>query len=109
MALEIGARAGEIQALKWSDIDSDTWMVNICKSRQYLPGMGSFEKSTKNKSSNRKIRLSAGTIFLLRQLKGEQDARSDELGTKWVDSDAVFIGCNGQQVNATWASCWWRK
>lgn len=29
MALEIGARAGEIQSLKWSDIDFDTRMVNI--------------------------------------------------------------------------------
>ncbi|WP_072774266.1 tyrosine-type recombinase/integrase [Desulfitobacterium chlororespirans] len=29
LALEIGARAGEIQSLKWSDIDFDTRMVNI--------------------------------------------------------------------------------
>ncbi|MGE4272105.1 MAG: tyrosine-type recombinase/integrase [Desulfitobacterium sp.] len=109
IALEIGPRAGELMALKWSDIDFETRMVTICKSRQYLPGKGSFEKSPKNKSSNRKVRLSASTIFLLRQLKGEQDTRAKILGTKWVESDAVFIGWNGKQSYANWASCWWRN
>jgi len=108
MALEIGARAGELMALKWSDIDFEARMVNICKSRQYLPGKGSFEKSPKNKSSNRKVKLSASTIFLLRQLKGEQDTKARKLGSKWVDSGAVFISWNGEQAYANWASNWWR-
>lgn len=59
-------------------------------------------------SSNRKVRLSASTIFLLRQLKGEQESNADERGTKWIDSGAVFTAWNGKQVNAVWASCWWR-
>lgn len=108
MALEIGARVGELQALKWTDIDFESKLVDICKSWQYIPGKGSFEKPTKNKSSNRKVRLSASTIFLLRQLKGEQESNAEERGTKWEDSGAVFTAWNGKQVNAVWASCWWR-
>jgi len=108
MALEIGPRAGELQALKWSDINFDTRVVDICKAWQYVPGKGSFEKATKNKSSNRKVRLSASTIFLLRQLKGEKDLYAEERGTKWIDSEALFTAWNGNQVNAMWATCWWR-
>ncbi|AFM00772.1 phage integrase family protein [Desulfitobacterium dehalogenans ATCC 51507] len=96
------------QALKWTDIDFESRLVDISKSWQYIPGKGSFEKLTKNKSSNRKVRLSASTIFLLRQLKGEQESNAEERGTKWVDSGAVFTAWNGKQVNAVWASCWWR-
>jgi len=109
IALEIGPRVSEILALKWADIDFDSArLVDICKSWQYIPGIGSFEKPTKNKSSNRKVRLSASTIFLLRQLKGEQESNAVERGSKWVDSGAVFTAWNGKQVNAMWATGWWR-
>jgi integrase len=107
IALEIGARAGEIQALKWADINFDTRMVSINKSWQYIPGEPCFEKVPKNKSSIRDVKLSASTIFLLRQLKGQQEAKDEELGTKWVESGAVFVQWNGAQIHAGYASSWW--
>ncbi len=109
IALEIGARAGEIQALKWNDINLDTRMVSINKSWQYIPGEPCFEKVPKNKSSIRDVKLSASTIFLLRQLKGQQKAKGEELGTKWVEIGAVFVKWNGEQIHAGYASSWWPK
>ena len=107
IALEIGARVGEIQALKWTDIDFDSRMVGISKAWQYIPGEPCFEKIPKNKSSIRDVKLSASTIFLLRQLKGQQEAKAEELGTKWRESGAVFIQWNGAQIHAGYASQWW--
>lgn len=109
IALEIGARAGEIQALKWDDINFETRIVSINKTWQYLPGMPCFEKPPKNKSSIRDVRLSASTIFLLRQLKGKQEAKAEELENKWIDSGAVFTQWNGKQIHAGYASQWWPK
>lgn len=108
IALEIGPRPEETLALKWTDIDFDTRLVDICKAWQYVPGKGSFEKPyLKNKSSKRKVRLSASTIFILKQLKGEQEASAKRLGSKWIDNGALFTCWNGKQVNGMWATGWW--
>lgn len=107
--LEAGPRPEEISALHWSDIDFEARKIDISKTWQYIPGLGNIEEPyTKNKGSRRKVRLSAGTIFLLRQLKGEQEKEAERLGSKWVGSEAVFVCWNGKQVNAQWASIWWR-
>ncbi|HAG10120.1 MAG TPA: hypothetical protein DCK76_01725 [Desulfotomaculum sp.] len=107
IALEIGAREGEILALKWDDINFDTRMVSINKSWQYIPGEPCFEKPPKNKASLRDVKLSASTIFLLKQLKGHQEAREEKIGTLWVESGAVFTQWNGEQIHAIYASQYW--
>lgn len=108
--LEIGPRPEEVLALKWPDIDFQSRLVSFNKTWQYVPGRGSFEKPyLKNKTSRRRVRLSASTIFLLKQLKGEQEAEAGRLGTKWIDSGAVFVNWHGAQVGAGWAGDWWRK
>jgi Site-specific recombinase XerD len=110
ISLEIGPRPEETLALHWTDIDFKTQIVDFNKTWQYLPGKGSFEKKyLKNKSSKRRVRLSASTIFILKQLKGQQDAEKKRLGSKWIDSGAVFVSWNGKQVGGEWASQWWRK
>lgn len=110
MALEIGPRPEEILALKWTDIDFENRMVDFNKAWQYLPKKGSFEKPyLKNKSSYRRVRLSASTTFLLRQLKGEQETEAKRIGSKWKHSGAVFVNWCGEQVSATWAGDWWRS
>jgi integrase len=110
VALEIGPRPEEYTALNWADIDFKTRLVDFNKTWQYIRGKGSIEKSyLKNKKSRRKARLSASTIFLLKQLKSYQESEAERLGTKWVDSGAVFVNWNGEKSSATWATDWWRN
>ncbi|KUO75562.1 MAG: hypothetical protein APF81_27480 [Desulfosporosinus sp. BRH_c37] len=107
IALEIGPRVAELLALDWQDIDFNTRILKIYKTWQYVPGKGCFMKAPKNKSSVRDVMLSESTIFLLRQLKKEQESKADEIGTKWVESGAVFVNWNGERVHAMWATTWW--
>lgn len=107
LALETGARVAEILGLKWSDISFDTRLINIDKSWQYLPELGSYEKAPKNRSSIRKVPFSASLAFMLRQLKGQQETKAEKLKNKWVESGAVFVQWNGAQVHPKNASRWW--
>lgn len=110
LALSTGARAGELAALTWDDIDEEKRTVRINKSAQYIPGQGSFVKQPKTESSKRTVTVSASVIFLLKQLKGEWEAQKKELGTKWVEnSNSVFCGWNGAPVHPEYPSHWWHK
>lgn len=107
IALETGARVGEILALKWTDIDYENRLIKINKSWQYVKGLGSFEKPPKNNASNRRVPFSKTVSSLLKELEKKQEAKKKKIGTKWHDSEAVFIQWNGEQVHAKWASNWW--
>lgn len=109
LALSTGARAGELVALTWDDINEENRTVRINKSAQYLPGQGSFIKQPKTESSKRTITVSASVIFLLKQLKGWQDGQKEELGDKWVDTNSVFCGWNGEPIHPEYPSHWWYK
>ncbi len=110
LALSTGARAGELAALTWDDIDTEKKTVRINKSAQYLPGLGSnHKKEPKTESSKRTVTVSASVIFLLRMLKNEQESQKEELGTKWIDSNSVFCGWNGAPVHPEYPSHWWHK
>ncbi|MDQ7095010.1 site-specific integrase [Desulfosporosinus sp. PR] len=110
IALEVGARPEEVHGLKWPDIDFKKRLIDFNKVWQYVPGEGSFEKQhLKNKHSRRKVRVSASTIFLLHQLKREQESDKDKAGDKWIDSKALFTDWKGKQLAATWAGDWWSK
>lgn len=110
IALEIGPRPEEIHALKWSDIDFKDRLIDFNKTWQYIPKKGSFEKpDLKNKASRRKVKVSASTIFLLKQLKNEQEKEAKKAGSKWINSGALFVNWQGKQLAATWASGWWGK
>jgi len=110
LALSTGARAGELAALTWDDINEENRTVRINKSAQYVPGKGSFVKQPKTESSKRTVTVSASVIFLLKQLKGEWEAQKEKLGTKWLkDSNSVFFGWNGAQIHPEYPSHWWPK
>lgn len=66
-AIYTGMRLAEIAALTWQDINFDFKTVQINKSWNYLNG-GGF-KPTKNKSSNRIIRVDNHLLSLLAELK----------------------------------------
>lgn len=75
LALFTGMRLGEIQGLKWEDINFDFKSIRIRRSwnslqKKYVP--------TKNESSNRTIRVNSEMLELLKELKTN-------------NSEAVFI------------------
>ena len=109
LAISTGARAGELMALTWDDIDEENHTVRINKAAQYVPDMGAFVKQPKTESSKRTVTVSASVLFLLKQLKGQQEGQKKELGDKWIDSNSVFCGWNGAPAHPNYPSHWWPK
>ena len=90
LALDSGARRGEITGLTWDDIDFNKSTININKTTQYLKEYGIFEKDTKTATSNRTIYISQTTLDLLKRYQTQQLERKMHLGNKWQNSNRVF-------------------
>lgn len=90
LALDSGARRGEITGLTWEDIDFKNSTMKISKTTQYIKEIGIFEKETKTDTSNRTIYLSETTINILRKYKKEQLEKKLKLGNKWGNSKRIF-------------------
>ncbi len=110
LAISTGARAGELAALTWDDIDEKNRTIRINKSSQYIPGQGcNYSKEPKTEASKRTVTVSASIIFLLKQLKGEQEAASNKAKNKWINTNAVFCNNYGQYIHPEYPSHWWHK
>lgn len=99
LALDSGARRGEIIGLTWQDIDFDNSTMNINKSMQYTKELGVFEKETKTPTSNRRIYLSKTTIDILKKYQKEQLEKKIKLGSKWGNSKRIFTTEYGEDMH----------
>lgn len=99
LAIDSGARRGEITGLTWEDIDFETQTITINKTTQYLKSLGVYEKGTKNSSSNRNFRLSDSTIRALIEYRNEQLEIKSKLGNKWQGSKRIFTTDYGADMH----------
>lgn len=90
LAIDSGARRGEIVGLTWNDVDLKKQTLNINKSVQYTKELGIFEKTTKTQTSDRIIYLSNKTIEILKAYQKEQLENKLKLGSKWENSKRIF-------------------
>lgn len=80
LAIDSGARRGELCGLQWSDIDWKKGTVTIRRNLQYTPAAGVYETSPKN-GKTRTVDIGEDTLALLLKLRREQSA---ERLSKWV-------------------------
>lgn len=99
LALDSGARRGEITGLTWNDIDFNKSTININKTTQYLKDYGIFEKGTKTSTSNRTIYISKTTLDLLKKYQKQQLENRMRLGNKWQNSKRVFTTDYGADMH----------
>ncbi|OHQ96785.1 MULTISPECIES: tyrosine-type recombinase/integrase [Staphylococcus] len=101
-----GMRAGELLALKWSDIDFDNNTISITKT-YYNPNNNKKKYqilTPKTESSIGKISVDANIIQLLKDYKvNVQDKWKNEL---YVDNDFVFTDNNGYPLVIKKISQW---
>lgn len=98
LALDSGARRGEISALRWSDLDFEAKTLKIDNSLKVVKGVVD-EKKPKTNSSNRTIPLSEATIEVMKQYKEWQDNYILEMGKNWKGTDRIFTADNGEHMN----------
>ena len=99
LAIDSGARRGEIVGLTWNDIDFKKQTLNINKSVQYTKELGIFEKTTKTQTSDRIIYLSNKTIEILKAYQKEQLENKLKLGSKWENSKRIFTTIVGGDMH----------
>ena len=99
LAIDSGARRGEIVGLTWNDIDFKKQTLNINNSVQYTKELGIFEKTTKTETSDRIIYLSSKTIGILKAYQKEQLENKLKLGSKWKNSKRIFTTILGGDMH----------
>ncbi|MCC3756518.1 tyrosine-type recombinase/integrase [Staphylococcus capitis] len=101
-----GCRAGEILALKWSDIDFDNNTISITKT-YYNPNNNKKKYqilTPKTESSIGKISVDPNVIHMLKNYKvNVQDKWKNEL---YIDNDFVFTDNNGYPLVIKKLSIW---
>lgn len=103
MFLYSGMRRGELCGLTWGDINFSSGVIDINKSSLYLPGRGVFDDNTKNRTSDRSIKLPWFVIDILREWKKEQTLICLHSGTAWKgkrgDECKIFTRDNGLPIH----------
>lgn len=104
-----GLRRGEALGLNWSDINFDTATVQICRSSLYLPDKGIFEDETKNRTSNRVIKIPQTVLTDLKLYRKYQLQNRLMMGDRWCESDRVFTTIEGFPLHPDTLSRWFSK
>lgn len=109
LLLFTGLRRGEVLGLEWKDIDFDKSIMQICRSSLYLPDKGIFEDDTKNRSSNRVIKLPQSAVNDLKQYRKYQLQMRLKVGDRWQETDRIFTTEFGAPLHPDTLSRWFSK
>ena len=90
MALATGARIGELQALRWEDVDLDRRTLRVTRGVRRLRGKGVVFQDTKTHRSRRPVALSSDTVGVLRKHRLSQAERRLAAGPAYKDQGLVF-------------------
>ena len=95
-----GLRRGELLGLRWSDIDFENETVTIVQTSSYIPGVGIYTDTPKNKTSARPLKLSRSAFFVLRQVQEWQEEQRALCGDRWKDKDGrIFTNDEGAPIH----------
>ena len=98
LAIFMGARRGELVALKFSDIDFENHKITVKRSAYKLKGEPTKTKPPKDYES-RTVTIYDSCVELLKMLKEEKIEQAQRLGSKWVNENWVFTQWNGEIMN----------
>ncbi|MDD2636857.1 MAG: site-specific integrase, partial [Bacteroidales bacterium] len=99
LAIDTGARRGELTGLEWEDINFKNNSININKVTQAGRGIGVIEKKPKNDSSIRRVFMTDHTAQLLQELKKHQKMLEKEFGSQWKGSKKIFTSTDGNRIH----------
>ena len=98
LAVSTGMRLGELQALKWADIDLRERTLSVNRTLSATKG-GPVFGPPKTPRSRRKIFLSRKSVEALRRHRERQATEKEALGDRWHDEDLVFCSVVGTPLS----------
>jgi integrase len=99
----IGARRGELLALRWQDVDLESGKVTICRSLEETTGGLRF-KEPKTRAGRRTVVLPSYALRALIRHKGQQSELRLQLGPAWHDLDLIICHPDGSAIRSSTAS-----
>ena len=96
-----GMRVGELTALHWEEVDMENCTLVVKYNLYRLNGEYRLT-SPKTKRSARLITLPPQVIEIFKEQKAWQEKRRAEVGSRWIERDAVFTGQFGEYMNKTY-------
>jgi len=110
LALYSGVRRGELCGLSWQDIDFEKYIIQIRRASQYQSRVGVVEVGTKNKTSQRPIKLPPFIFDVLAQYKKWWTQQRLINGSKWQgELNRLFIQSDGKPINPDTVNFWLDK
>jgi len=101
-----GCRIGELTGLEWPDCDFEKCTISIKRSSQFCTGRGVITKATKNEKSIRTIKLSDNFFRILHEYKTWYAEQQFIIGSKWVNSNRLFVQADGKPITPTTINKW---
>ncbi|MDR7401316.1 MAG: site-specific integrase [Armatimonadota bacterium] len=98
MAATTGMRAGELLALRWSDVDFLMGTARVERTF-YRLGRRQLFQQPKTDRGRRVVTLPATVLATLRDVRTAQEAARRELGEVYVDLDLVFAQPDGKPLH----------
>ena len=98
LAVYSGFRSGELMGLEWKDIDRDNNVISVRRTANYTATDGTYTDTPKTKKSVRSLKLPDVVFDRLRELRTQQLENKEIFGTKWVDSDRIFVNKLGKPL-----------
>ena len=104
-----GFRRSEILGLEWKDVDWKNSVISVRRTSNYTPSEGLYTDTTKTEKSQRSLKFPDEIMGLLRQLKNKQNEDREKYGSKWVESDRLFIKWNGEPLFVSQPYGWFKR
>lgn len=108
LAIITGARAGELCALKFSDIDAATQRITIERSAYKNKGQPVMLKPPKDFEC-RSVTVNRHCIELINMLHDEKERTAVRLGSQWIGDEWIFTQWNGEIMHPQTPTQQWRK
>lgn len=109
LAVYSGFRRGELLGLEWKDINWESNLISVRRTSNYTVEKGNYTDTTKTKMSQRTLKFPNYVMELLRELKAEQETEAEKAGSKWVNTDRLFIKWDGSPMGNCTPYSWFRK
>jgi integrase len=98
LALTTGLRLGELQALKWGDVDIERRRLSVRRTLA-VDGKPIFSPSSSRKNHSRTVWLAQGAVDALEAHRERQDVARRAAGEAWTDHGLIFTTGTGNPLD----------